>query len=262
MTTITQTIDPPLPTDTPAVFNTKAFTAWGALNTWASQANNVAGEVNTNAGTATTQAGIASTKAGEAVISADTAATSAMIAQNAAVSSGAVLWVSGTTYTLGFLVYSPINYQNYRRIIAGAGTTDPSLDTTNWTAVGLSATGTATLTNKTIEAGVFTNGYTEEVYAPAAGSAFTVSLANGSIQGFTTNANTTITLPTVVAGKSFQLQIAFGGAHTITFAGGTVKWTTTPTFSGASGKTDVVNFTANAAGTAWFGSVFGLGYTT
>ena len=44
----------------------------------------------------------------------------------------AVKWVSGTTYTQGSAVYSPANYQTYRRITNGAGTTDPSLDETNW----------------------------------------------------------------------------------------------------------------------------------
>lgn len=66
MTTITTVIDPPLVTDTPPVFNTKAFEAWQDINTWAEQANTLAGEVNANAATA-------STKAAEALSSASTA---------------------------------------------------------------------------------------------------------------------------------------------------------------------------------------------
>lgn len=62
----------------------------------------------------------------------NSAANALTNAQNAAASSGAVLWVSGTSYTLGFVVYSPINGAVYRRIVAGAGTTDPSLDAVNW----------------------------------------------------------------------------------------------------------------------------------
>lgn len=42
------------------------------------------------------------------------------------------LWVSGTTYAAGALVYSPSNFQTYRRRSAGAGTTDPASDGTNW----------------------------------------------------------------------------------------------------------------------------------
>lgn len=45
-------------------------------------------------------------------------------------------WVSGTTYAQGKTVRSPANHQLYVRIIAGAGTTDPSSDTTNWRADG------------------------------------------------------------------------------------------------------------------------------
>lgn len=51
-----------------------------------------------------------------------------------AVQSGLVAspWVSGTTYPLGTRVYSTSNWNLYVRKIAGAGTTDPSADTTNW----------------------------------------------------------------------------------------------------------------------------------
>lgn len=41
-------------------------------------------------------------------------------------------WVSGTTYADGVAVWSPVNRLTYRRIGAGGGTLDPSLDTTNW----------------------------------------------------------------------------------------------------------------------------------
>lgn len=43
-------------------------------------------------------------------------------------------WVSGTTYTTADVVQSPSNFRWYKRIIAGAGTTDPSADFTNWSA--------------------------------------------------------------------------------------------------------------------------------
>lgn len=42
------------------------------------------------------------------------------------------VWVSGTTYTAGQVRYSPIDFLSYRRKTNGAGTTDPSLDPTNW----------------------------------------------------------------------------------------------------------------------------------
>lgn len=45
-------------------------------------------------------------------------------------------WVSGTTYALDFVVRSPTSQLYYVRIVAGAGTTDPSSDTTNWALTG------------------------------------------------------------------------------------------------------------------------------
>jgi hypothetical protein len=65
----------------------------------------------------------------EANAQAETVDAAADAAINAA---GAVAWVSGTTYAIGDVVYSPINFQTYRRITEGAGTTDPSADTTNY----------------------------------------------------------------------------------------------------------------------------------
>lgn len=56
----------------------------------------------------------------------------AVIADEAAGLIAETKWVSGTTYALGDVVWSPIDYQTYRRIVAGAGTTDPSADGTNW----------------------------------------------------------------------------------------------------------------------------------
>ena len=65
------------------------------------------------------------------------AASASLNASAAAGSAGAALWVSGTTYTVGYLVWSPANGRNYRRKVAGAGATDPSADATNWTPVTL-----------------------------------------------------------------------------------------------------------------------------
>lgn len=63
----------------------------------------------------------------------------ATAAAGAAAASGASVWVSGTTYAAGDCRYSPANYQTYRRKTAGAGTTDPSLDGTNWARLDLAA---------------------------------------------------------------------------------------------------------------------------
>jgi hypothetical protein len=67
---------------------------------------------------------------------AETAVSAAEAAQAAAeAAASAALWVSGTTYVAGDVVYSPANYQTYRRISGGGGTTDPSADSANWTKI-------------------------------------------------------------------------------------------------------------------------------
>jgi hypothetical protein len=77
-----------------------------------------------------------SNSASASATSATNAANSATAAANSAASAGGVLWVSGTSYAVGFVVYSPIDFQNYRCIQATSGTTDPSADETNWVALG------------------------------------------------------------------------------------------------------------------------------
>jgi hypothetical protein len=75
-------------------------------------------------------------RAGETQIGASVAVDAAVQAQAAAlsasVSSNATKWVSGTTYAEGAAVWSPANFSNYRRKVAGAGTIDPASDPANW----------------------------------------------------------------------------------------------------------------------------------
>lgn len=128
-------------------------------------------------------------------------------------------------------------------------------DGTSWTSVPASSFTNVTFVNPTI-----TN-YTETAYAPSAGSAFTIDLANGTIQKFTSNANMTLTLPSSVNGKSYTIAVVYGGAHSLTWAGGsTIKWDTgsTPTATSVSGKIDIFTFVCD--GTNTYGSVFGQGF--
>lgn len=65
----------------------------------------------------------------------DAAASAASASANASLAfaaAGAALWVSGTSYALGAAVISPSSLLVYRRKVAGAGTTDPASDATNW----------------------------------------------------------------------------------------------------------------------------------
>lgn len=133
--------------------------------------------------------------------------------------------------------------------------TDKRLWIGNASNTAVSLNDTLPLTNPTV-----TN-YTETLFAPSAGSSFSVSLANGTVQKLTTNGNTTITLPSSVAGKSYVIMVAYGGSHTLTWAGGsTIKWPggTAPTASSANGKIDIFTFFCD--GTNTYGQSFGLNY--
>lgn len=118
---------PPAPavTDTTAEFNTKAFNWVAALDTFTTETNAVA----------------------EICSDAEVTASAALAVV------GAEAWVSGTTYAIGDPVYSPIDMQTYRRKISGAGTTDPSADSTNWEKVAINA---PTATQAEMEAGTET----------------------------------------------------------------------------------------------------------
>lgn len=119
-------------------------------------------------------------------------------------------------------------------------------------------TGTQSLSNKTLTNPTVTN-YVETLYT-ATGST-TVDLANGTVQKITTNGNITVTLPASVAGKSFVVMIAYGGNHTVTWAGGgTLKWAngTAPTQTKVNGKIDVFTFIQD--GTNTLGSTYGANF--
>lgn len=123
-------------------------------------------------------------------------------------------------------------------------------------------TDTQTLTNKTIEAGTFTNGYTEETVSANTSTAYTIDLANGSVQILTLTGNCTFTFPTATAGRSFILILKQDGtgSRTATWPAA-VKWPagTAPTITSTASKSDKYIFTAD--GSNWIGSNAGQNYT-
>ena len=128
----------PARTDPPATFVTRADSFLAALVVMQGELNTSIGAMNTDI------AGInASVIAAQAAqTGAETAETNAEAAQAAAeAASSATLWVSGTSYSAGDVVYSPITFFSYRANISFTSTTDPSLDSVNWVALTASGGG-------------------------------------------------------------------------------------------------------------------------
>jgi hypothetical protein len=122
--------------DDPANFAARGDAFLAALPNFQGQANDTADAVNADAAAAAASAAAAATSEANALDSANSAQASSL---SAAQSASAVPWVSGTTYAIGDVRWSPVNGRIYRRITNGAGTTDPSLDATNWLAVGFAS---------------------------------------------------------------------------------------------------------------------------
>jgi hypothetical protein len=176
----------PQPTDSVEDFNSKAFAQSAALAGFVTETNLVAGEVNANAVAAAASAVTAQGHADDAFASSQAAQTSAI---TAASSSGAALWVSGTTYALGDVVWSPATRYSYRRIVAGAGATDPSADPTNWAlaSVALPQLIVVTGTSASAQSGAeyaLTNAAATTVTLPASptvGDFVSIIVANGRV---------------------------------------------------------------------------------
>lgn len=113
----------------PDTFEVLADAFLGALPQFGDEANDLAASLNSIESNSASSAASAKTSEDKAKIS---ELNSLANAQNAAASNSAPKWVSGTTYTAGQIAWSPANGRIYKRLITGAGTTDPSLDTSNW----------------------------------------------------------------------------------------------------------------------------------
>lgn len=108
--------------------------------------------------------------------------------QSAAAAMGAPAWVSGTTYAVGDSRWSPVDGRVYRRRTAGAGTTDPSADPTNWLCIGpnglqlVTVSGTsATITANTDTAFTNSSACAATVPALAVGESFVIRFDNGRL---------------------------------------------------------------------------------
>jgi hypothetical protein len=131
--TISPLPTPPSRSTDPANFAIEADAFIAALPEFQTDANAQAAYLDGLADDVTADVAAAAASAADALESEVNAAASAASASFAADVSA---WVSGATYTVGTCVFSLIDFQTYRRITNGAGTTDPSADATNWVALG------------------------------------------------------------------------------------------------------------------------------
>ena len=161
MTTPIPTLPPTPSRSDPTTFSDKSDALLGALDPWAVAVQAVGDEAEAAAvaaaasvvdaaaevSLAAAQVSLAAAQVALATTQANNAENSATASAQSALVAGAVAWVSGTTYAIGDTRYSPINFQPYRRTTNGGGTTDPSLDSANWTkalAAGVTSVTTAT----------------------------------------------------------------------------------------------------------------------
>jgi len=187
-----------------------------------------------SATSAATSAAAAATSATNAATSATNASTSEGNAAASATSAAASFDSFDDRY-LGSKTSAPSVDNDGNSLLTGAlywNSTSSNLWVWNgsaWTQATLTAgsfatlTGTETLTNKTIEAGTFTNGYTEEVYALGTSGSIALNPANGSIQTSALTGNPTFT-DSLAAGQSLVLMLTNGASYTVTWP--TITWVT------------------------------------
>ena len=196
----------PARTDAPATFISRADAFLAALVTMQSELNTTIGAMNTDIG------GIAAnvTAAQAAQTAAELAETNAEAAQAAAeAASNATLWVSGTSYSAGDVVYSPVDYKSYRANTATSGTTDPSASA-DWTKL------TYALPSQTGNAGFYltTDGTNESWAAVAAGSGTITATASGAITAadpVVVNSDSTVSTLSATGDVGAILATSFGG---------------------------------------------------
>ena len=216
---ITALPTPPSRND-PANFSARGDAFLGALPAFQSEANALAVEVDNDRIAAAASATTANTKAQESAASAAGAAAAANVTQ----------WVSGTTYTIGQVVFSPITFLTYRRTTNGAGTTDPSIDTTNYAqaagtgdatlATTQTFTGTKTFSGTSSATAIVLNDAAEvaTVSATAATGTINYDITTQSVVYYTSNASANWTVNfRASSGTSLNTLMSAGQSMTVAF---------------------------------------------
>jgi hypothetical protein len=205
VTTISDLPTTPSRADSPTTFNARMIAWVAALASRTTQANTQSAEM-------------------------DASATSAATAvQDALDGATPVIWVTGTSYTIGQKRYSPIDLKTYRRKTNGAGSTDPSADSTNWAVcVGtgnVKSAAVQTIENKTIVDAVLEGTPTHDIYDIDDDASVEIDPANGDWQTWTLGANRTPTAAgTWANGESVELWVSDGTAYAVTWTSIVTSW--------------------------------------
>jgi hypothetical protein len=199
--------------DDPTNFATRADAFLGALPTFATEANAQASTVNA-----------------DAVSSAASAVTASTAAAGATAAANVTKWISGTTYTEGVMVWSPITYLSYRRKSTGGGTTDPSSDSTNWAqaagtgdvtlATAQTFTGTKTFSGTSSTQAIILNDAAEVATVSATGATGTIAydITTQSVLYYTSNASANWTVNfRGSSGTSLNTLMTTGQSMTVAF---------------------------------------------
>jgi len=202
------------------------------------------------------------------------AVTASAAASAAVAASGATAWVSGGSYTLGQVVWSPLDLQTYRAKTAHSGvTTDPSADATNWVKISVSNIENNALLNvvqtftasQTVSAEFTATSYNETFAAvTSTANAATINCETGNSFSHTLTENTTFTFsnpPATGTSYGFTLKIVQDAGA----SGFTVTWPTSVDYAGATAPTltatasavDVLVFYTHDGGTTWYGFLAG-----
>lgn len=165
--------------------------------------------------------------AARAVAASEAAQSAESAAQDAVALVGVTPWVSGTTYAQNVSVSSRVNQQTYRRRVAGAGTTDPANDSTNWAP--LSRDGK---------------------FIPQPAPAASINLALGNYFTKTLNGNQTLTFDNCPTdGFSFTLEVEVtSGVLTLP---STVRTSKNLSYTLQAGKVHMLMFVTKNRGARW-----------
>jgi len=197
---------------------------------------------------------------------AQSAETSAI---SAAAASSAQQFNSGTSYTAGQTVFSPVNYQTYRRTSNDPGTTgvDPSIDSVRWekiTGLGnVNDFGVQTIYEKTLVQPIILGPKEKSETVTANSGSIDLNTSQFSVFSMTITGNTVITLqaPHLSAAGEVAtciVEITNTGNNIVQWDN-SIKWSRglSPVLS--STGTDIFSFYTKDQGSTWIGNTVALG---